>query len=117
VKDLTALDWIGVVVVGIGILWIAVLIPFVYVPTFAAMYADFGGMLPAGTRILFARWPSVILGLIPVGIVVASLTGTRTVQNRRALIVAAFVVALLILGASVTALYLPVFQLAGNIQP
>jgi hypothetical protein len=117
VKELTALDWIGVVVVAIGISWIALLIPFVYGPAFAAMFRDFGGPLPFATRLILLRWPSVILGLIPSGILAASLTGTRTLANRRALIVAAFVGALLMLGLSMWALYAPIFALAGRIQP
>ena len=116
-KELTALDWIAVVLVGVGALF-CIGFPFLIAPAFAAMFADFGTReaLPQLTRLGLTIWFPLMLGLNPASIAFYALSGHHTLGRRRLLIVVAFVLSLLASGLCLAAMYAPVFALAGKIK-
>lgn len=112
-SSLTALDWIGGVVAlaatfslaafsGIG-------------GTFAAMYTDLGGPLPALTRLVLEAWFPLALALVPGGMLGAA-ARVRGLGACRALIVLAFVVATASLVLCIVGAYLPIFAVSGAVQ-
>ena len=110
---LTALDWIGALLAGAltaGLFGF----PLVVVPTWRATLAELGGPIPGLTRLVLEAWFTPALGVVAVGLLVAAGTGGLT--RRRAAVVAAFMWAAACLAMALVALYLPFFQLAGNIE-
>ena len=114
--ELSALDWIGFTVAALGVLWSGVLIPLVFAPRFAQMFADFGGRLPAFTLLVLKQWPPMLASMIPMAMLGMAAAGDRPVATRRRLIVAAFVAGGALVGVLLWGLYLPIFELAGKIQ-
>ena len=112
--DLTALDWIGAVVAGLGVLF---LFQFPLMSAhFAKMFADFGGELPAVTRLGLTLWFPMILGAMPLVWLVAALGPWFRLGVRRALIVFAFVEGLASAAFCLYAMYAPIFALAAAIK-
>ena len=114
-KELTALDWIAVLLVCAGALF-CFLFPFLIAPRFAKMFADFGGELPNITQLGMTVWFPLMLGLNPASIVFHALSGKHTLTKRRLLIVGAFVMAMVACGVCLISVYAPIFALAGNIK-
>ena len=84
--------------------------------TFADMYKDFGGPLPWSTRVALLPWFPLLLAAVVVALlVVASRAGT--LSSRRILIAFAFVFGCTSVGLCILAMYLPLFGVAGSIQP
>jgi hypothetical protein len=114
--DLTALDWIALVL-GVHLVGTLALFPFLISPAFARMYHDFGSApLPLLTRWALSRWMPLLLAIPPAACLTVAFVEQRVIGVRRGLIVAGFFVALLSLMFCVVTLYLPIFQLAGNIK-
>ena len=114
-EGLTALDWIGLVVAFLAASF-CLAFPVAVLPTFAKMFQDFGGTLPALTRLMFTGWLPALLGLAPLAPLALALDSKRPVGARRALIVGAFVLALAADAVCLGAMYLPIFELAGNVR-
>ncbi len=115
--ELTALDWIAVVLSGLLALSLVTL-PLAVAPAFAAMFRDFGGPLPAVTRLVLQPWLAPALSLAPVGLLAAALSRPHaSLRERRVLIVAAFVLGLGAGAFCLCSLYAPIFALAGAIKP
>ena len=99
---------------GLLLLWITQI---AVVPRFARMFAEFGGVLPAATRIalspLFAAVVSLLV-LALIGLGVALRLGGR--PGGRPLLAVAVLPCLLAIVFELIALYLPIFELAGAIQ-
>jgi hypothetical protein len=112
----TILDWIGLGVTGLAVLGLY-LFPFRIGATFAAMFRDFGDSpaLPAVTRLALRWWPPVVLAVALTAWLVVGLR-RRSLRSRRVVLVA-LVLALAGWAFLVTALYLPIFSLAGAVRP
>jgi hypothetical protein len=113
----TALDWIAV---GLSALLSLALIafPFTVGPLFAGMLSEFGGTLPAVTRVALTPWAAPSLGLFAASpvIVAVALPEAGSLGLRRAMVLLGFFLGLFALGAAVFALYAPIFDLAGKIK-
>ena len=114
-KELTALDWIAVIVVCMGALF-CFQFPFLAAPQFAKMFADSGGTLPDITQLGMTTWFPLMLGLNPASVVFHALSGKHTLTKRRLFIVGAFVMSAGATSVLLYAMYAPIFALAGNIQ-
>lgn len=117
-SSFTALDWVAVVVVGL--LSLALLsFPFTIAPSFAVMFAEFGGALPAVTRVALSPWAAPALGLVVASpaVVALAMPGASTLALRRAMVVLAFFLGVIALAAAMYAMYAPIFELAGKIKP
>lgn len=97
----------------------AVALQLLVVPRFAAMFAEFGAVLPAVTRIALSGWP-----MLGAALLIAALGGLglrlRVIGRREpglALLIAAPALGLLADALCVYALYAPIFELAGKIRP
>jgi hypothetical protein len=115
--ELTILDWIGLVVVVPAVVFLLAA-PLVVTPGFAEMFASFGSdsSLPAITRLVMSWWLPPVLAVVPVALVLAAITGRRSLGTRRLLGVVAF-----LCGAAGAALYLvgmyaPVYAIAGAVR-
>ena len=111
----TALDWIGTVLAAAAA---AALFFFPVVGArFADMFKDFGGRLPALTLLAISTWFPVALGVV---VIIATLSGGALVSlpigTRRALVVAAFALGVLAVVLCWVGVYLPIFELSGNIK-
>ncbi|WP_437982839.1 hypothetical protein [Sorangium sp. So ce117] len=114
----TALDWVAVVIAGL--LALALLtFPFTIAPSFAGMFAEFGGALPAVTRVALSPWAAPASGLLVASLVAAplALPAASTLALRRAMVVLAFFLGVIALAAAMYAMYAPIFELAGKIKP
>jgi type II secretory pathway component PulF len=117
-RELSALDWIALVVVGL-VISILIVMPFVMTPAFVTMYADFGGpSLPACTRLVSGPWFPVIGALASSTLVVlALLPGRAGLLRRRLMIAGAFLVGCLWVGVYLFGMYTPIFELADAVAP
>lgn len=89
--------------------------PFAIAPAFAAMYRDFAAELPLPTRLALAWWPSPLTGLGLAALVALGLS-RADVLHRRLLLAGSALGGLLLAGGLWYALYLPLYQLTGNIS-
>ena len=115
--ELTALDWIAVLVVG-GLLGALLLFPCWPAATFVEMYRDFGtaARLPCVTRLVVTSWFAPMLTLLPLAWLTFAVKRERTLAARRWLVVASFLFAAGALGFCISALYRPIFMLAQAIR-
>ncbi|MDC0679120.1 hypothetical protein [Sorangium atrum] len=117
-RSFTALDWVAVVAIGLQSLAL-LMFPFTIAPSFAGMFAEFGGALPVVTRVALSPWASPALGLLvaSLAVVALALPAASTLALRRAMVLLAFFVGVIALAAAMYAMYAPIFELAGNIKP
>ena len=111
--DFTALDWIAVALT-IGAIAAIVAFPFTLAPMLRKMLDDFGGVQPALTELTLTRWFPLALALLPTATLAAALLGQSRLGVRRALVVAAFLLALATDAFLLIGMYLPIFELAGT---
>jgi type II secretory pathway component PulF len=113
----TALDWMAVALVALAAIVLAGF-PFTVAPSFARMYADFGGPLPAVTRVIMTPWAAPSLGLVAAmpAVIAVALSGSAPAHVRRGMVLASFLLAGVAIGAVIYALYAPIFDLAGKIK-
>ncbi|MBX7098741.1 MAG: hypothetical protein K1X89_13620 [Myxococcaceae bacterium] len=114
-SQLTALDWMGALVAALGGLF-CLQFPFFTAPSFKAMFADFGGQLPAITVLGLTPWFPLLVGAIPLAVLTFALAGKLGLGQRRAMIVGAFALSLGSGGLCVYAMYAPIVAIAGNIK-
>lgn len=114
-EALTVLDWIGIFLTG---LVAAGLLSFPVVGLrYQAMYADFGSQtLPLLTRVAVSLWFPLLLGVLVAAAVAVALTRRVSLGARRGLVVGAFILGAICLASCWVAVYLPIFQLAGQIR-
>jgi type II secretory pathway component PulF len=112
-QDLTALDWIAILLTG-GLALVLFLFPMVVAPPMRTMLADLGGEVPRLTQLALGPWLTPTFGAGAVALL--AMAGSGRVVRRRAAVVAAFMWAAFGLTLAVVALYLPIFQLAGNVE-
>lgn len=112
---LTALDWIAIVVTGLLALG---LLSFPVVGAqYRAMYADFGSQpLPLLTRLAVSLWFPPLLGALVAAAVAIAVARGVSLGTRRGLVVGAFILGAICLASCWVAVYLPIFQLAGQIR-
>jgi hypothetical protein len=113
----TILDWIGVVVTVLALLGTCVLS--LNAGVFGGMFKDLGTRgLPLLTRLVLRPWFGFLLALPSAAMVtVAVLRHQRSsLGRRRALVVVAFVLALLAAGVILVGLYQPIFSMAGAVK-
>ena len=114
-----SLDILDVVLLGLSLLSLPALLVLrvVFVPTFAAMFSDFGGELPTSTLLVmgggFHLFAAVLVVALALGGVV--LRVTRGGWLPTALFVAAPGIAAFAVAFTFYALYAPIFELAGNV--
>lgn len=115
-EELTALDGIAIVVVGLATAALLVFPVLVGAPT-AAMFRDFGGELPALTHFTTSWYGPPSLAIIA-AIPAALGAGSRRspVGARRLAIVVAFTLALFALAVCFVGVYLPIFAVAGAVS-
>jgi type II secretory pathway component PulF len=114
-EDLTALDWIAAIldiVVGFSLL----AVPFAVTPAFLSMFEEFGGQLPAITLFVARSWFPIASGFLVLALTGAGLFSRMPLKTRRALLVAAFFIGLILGAVYLWGMYAPVFELAGAIQ-
>ena len=111
----TTLDWIGVVITGFETLAL-LLFPLVG-RSFARMFADFGGELPALTKLVLTGWPPICFAIATALGLALGLRPASKLQRRRAWVVGAFVLGGLGFAACLVAMYLPVFSIAEAVRP
>ena len=116
-QALSILDWIGIVLTVPATLTLFVF-PIAIAPSYLSMFADFGGELPAITRLVLSPWFTPMLGLIPVGLLIGAWrAGLDRIGVLRALVVAAFVSGMVGVAFTWIALYQPMSAMADAIQP
>lgn len=109
------------VLVGVGTVALALLLVLqgIVAPTFASMFRDFGGELPALTRLALGWSLAGVGGALWLACTAAGtallLAGHRTAG--RTALTAAVLLTFAASGVLLVALYLPVFQLAGAVAP
>lgn len=115
-RDLTALDRIGVALVAAAALVLFDL-PLHVLPAFRGMFRDFGGSLPAVTTLVPSPWFAPALAVAPLGLGLAAVVPpVLRLESRRRFIVAAFVADVAVIGFCIVGLYMPIFEMAGNIR-
>lgn len=111
-RSLTGLDIVALAVSAISLLLI-VACTFMVLPHFASMFADFGGELPAVTRLVLTPWFPPAMGLIAPAIA-AEAIARHQARTERLIVAIVLAVALPTLG--LIGLYLPIFTIAGSIK-
>lgn len=81
-------------------------------PRFQKPLEDFGGEIPALTRLALMPWFPLLLGLIPSFMVVLALAWKTSLGVRRALIAGALFLSLSASGLCLYALFSPLFAIA-----
>jgi hypothetical protein len=118
-EPFTALDWIAVVLTGLGVAGL-VAFPFVVAPAFETMFAEFGNMsLPRITNLALRPWAAPTLGLLaasPTAVALA-MRHPDTLVVRRGLVVLGFFGVAGALALMVYGLYVPIVDLAQKIAP
>ena len=114
-EPLTAGDWIGVILVGLCVLF-CFQFPLVMGPAYARMFTDFGSALPPLTELGLTTWFPLMLGLNPASIAFYAVAGPHPMGRRRLLIVVAFGMGLVAVGVLIAAMYQPIFSIAGQIE-
>jgi hypothetical protein len=113
--DLTVLDWIGVfltILVGLDLLAFPVI-----GARYQALYADFGSHgLPLLTRLAVSLWFPPMVGALVAAAIAVGLTRRFALRARRSLVAVAFVLGAICLALCWVGVYLPIFQLAGQIR-
>ncbi len=116
-KRVTVLD--GILMVGAILSSCVVLVfPLFVVPSFLAMYRDFGSQLPVITRLVVSGGYSLVsLALVTLGTLggIGLVLAGRRGPGRIAL-VGAVGVALTVCAFAIMGLYLPVFEMAGAVR-
>lgn len=113
--ELTALDWIAAgldIVVGLSLLTIT----FAVTPAFVSMFEDFGADLPGITVFVTRSWYPIASGFLVLILTGSGLFSPMPLKTRRALLVAAFFIGLVLGGIYLWGMYAPIFDLAGAIQ-
>jgi len=111
----TILDWLGTIVAGGAV--VALLVFPGFAGHFEAMYRDFGdGALPLLTLMVLRPWVPPLLAVPPLVLLVLGLRPAPSLGRRRLLVVAAFVLASLLVALCVAGVYIPIFELAGDIR-
>jgi hypothetical protein len=113
--ELTVLDWIGVCVASFTAL---ALFAFPLVGrTFAATFRDLGTpSLPLLTQLALAVWFPPALGLLVAAGISVGVFRADSLAARRAIIVGSFLLGAAAFALCLVALYLPIFELAGNVK-
>jgi type II secretory pathway component PulF len=110
-----AIDWVLLVPAGLGLLVVAAWLPLVVVPSFGRMFSDFGGRLPGATMSAILRWPIVVTALPSLALLARALT-VRFARVRRLCLGVSLALTGVAFCGWLVALYLPIWQLAGNIR-
>ena len=113
-SQLTAADWIGLVLVALGSLalaWLSTL-----GATFGEMYRELGGPLPLATRIAIHPATGPALSIVPLVLLGVATRGSLTLAARRRCLAVAFVFIVIAGLGYRRALYAPMLDLAEKIQ-
>lgn len=110
----TILDWLGLVVAVMATLALLIF-PVTFAPAFLSILADFGGNLPAITVLALRPWFPPLLAVLPGLLLIFAWRGRG--RSRRGLVVSAFVSSTVFFAFLLVAIYQPIFDLAGAIQP
>jgi hypothetical protein len=114
-EDLTALDWIAAILdMLVGLFLLAA--PFAITPAFVSMFEEFGADLPGITVFVTRSWYPIASGFLVLVLTGSGLISPMPMKTRRALIVAAFLIGLVLGAIYLWGLYAPIFGLAGAIQ-
>ena len=111
---LGAADWIGVALVGMGVLFL-VQFPFLVAPAFERMFHDFGSVLPVPTALALTKLP-LLLALVCVAMLAIGLGPWLSMGYRRLLIVASFLFCCVFSALCLWAMYMPLFVRVGEIR-
>lgn len=106
---------VGLAFGACGLLWSATA-TVILAPTFAKMFSDFGGKLPAFTELCLTQWFPLTLGLVPLAVVGAGIFGAATRKLRAILMSVAIFLTLALPVGFLIAMYLPIFSIAGAVK-
>lgn len=104
--QVTALDWIGVMVVACAVLALFAM-PFL-TPQFGQMFAEFDNPLPVLTRMVLAPWFPPALSVLPLGCLWVAFRAP-SMSRRYVSLMGAFVLGYVSILVCIVGLYLPVF--------
>ena len=111
---LTGLDWIAA---GLAVTGVLALLAFpLATRSFDGMFREFGGALPWVTRVALFPGTPVAFALASGALLARAVRSDRGIAARRRLVLAAFALSLVALGAPSWAMYLPIVRLAGNVR-
>ncbi len=111
---LSAFDWIAFVLAAVGLV---VMCGCAYVSiAFAAMYRDFGAVLPLASRIATRTWACPVAAIVPLCVLLSALVPRSPLATRRRAIVAAFALELVTIGVYAYALYAPLLAVASHVH-
>jgi hypothetical protein len=117
-EPFTALDWIAVVLTGLGVAALVAL-SLVVAPAFATMFADFANVrLPPLTELALHPWAPPTMGSLSAlpTVVALAMRHPDTLVVRRWLVVLGFFAVAGTLALMLYGLYAPIFQLADKIK-
>jgi type II secretory pathway component PulF len=115
VKEFSALDLIGVFLT-LGVAGTLVTLPLSVGPTFAQMFRDFGGPMPALTGFALHPWSGALLSAPAFATTLIGARRRAPIHRRRQLVAGGFVLAAAAFGFWISCVYLPVFQISGAIK-
>ena len=113
--SVSVFDTVGLASGAIGLLWSAAAALEV-APTFSAMFADFGGELPAFTSLCLSPWFPFVLGLAPLVVTGSGIVANASRRTRAILMGATIFLTLALPGIFLFGMYLPVFDIGGAIK-
>ncbi len=85
-------------------------------PIFLQIFKDFGSELPAFTRLTVNPWFVIVLSLLPLGFSVVAILSNAPRATRLATLAFSLFLAIALPVLVAMGLYLPIFQIAGNIK-
>jgi len=114
-RTITGFDIVGFSVAGLCLL--ASLVATIFaVPVFESMLKDLDGSLPALTKLFLLPWITPALALLAPIAISIGIAMNRSRQIRAVLMIATIVYSLALPAAFLIAMYLPVFNLAANLE-
>lgn len=114
-RGLTTADKVGLTACAVGVTW-SLVAALQAGPTFAAMFADFGGPLPLLTRIFLLPWVPPAIAALPLVATAAAIVFGAGRQARVAAMTFSLVWAIAMPGLYLWAMYQPIFSVAGSIK-
>ncbi len=116
--ELTALDWIAVVITALLLLAVGAT-PVSVSATFLELFESFGEVeeLPALTRLALSPWYGLLAPLPALILLIWGVAGRGGLPGRRASIVASFCLGLAILAVYLLGAYSPIFEVADAVGP
>ena len=117
-ESFTALDWIAVVLTA-ALIFATAMTPLTVSQTFLELFTSFGdeSELPFLTRISLSPWYGLLTPILPLAMLLWGAASRGAILSRRVAVVAAFVLALGILGLYLFGAYAPILAIVDAVGP